>query len=314
MTVRATQGEIKEIDAILANARIAQPSLVTEVPPNQGWFKVDSADRDGGSRTNVFTPANNFKIGKINDRFSASGISKIQVGYVNFPWFIPNVNPRNNCARFYQTDGTLVEVTMPEGFYNLDDFITELQNILTATGYGTWVVSKGKKSEGYKLSIRNTLTWVPDITPCEGQRQSLWELAGMYVGQYSYPDDLGTQFLNYFTGQYTRYVDIVSSELNSHEKILNDGTHGPANDLIIRIFSNPNHEYMTASDVGIGFAYTRPHLVQFQDQSGKWISWNPTRSFGSNIDFRVLDEYGDLVYMGEDAKDYPNWTISFITQ
>lgn len=308
-----TKAEYQAIENIFRKGKT--PELTTDLPAHEAWFKIDSKDRNRGVNGETVTSVAQFNVGQRSGQLQGIGVNKLRVGFINFPWLIPNVNPRNSGGQFFHTDGTVSTFNVAEGMYDLDDFIVALKTALDAAvpAYGVWTITKGAKKDCFAMSITTTGgTWVPDFTTnVVGQRRSIWEVAGMYNEKYSYPADLATAKTSIYEGNYTRYVDVTSSDINQYERLINQSSHNPASDLVVRIFADARHDFFASSDIGTGPPASRCHYVQFSGND-KYITWEESRTFGENIDMNLLDDQGDRLYLGADPLDYPDWQLSFV--
>lgn len=99
-------------------------------PSADAYLVLDSADRSTSSSAvgTVFTvpqtqPYNNFRLQK-PENLVQGGFTRLQLNEINFPYAIPNVNPRNNTF-WIRTPNPVnpavflsAKITVPEGFYD----------------------------------------------------------------------------------------------------------------------------------------------------------------------------------------------------
>lgn len=301
------------IQMFKANA-LQQPTPSTDVPANQGWLTVDSKDRnkgDGGFPQAI----TDFRINKVASSMQVGQIEKFQLTEVNFHWYIPNITPRNNVGQFWDTGGGVHTFTIAPGYYTLETFAPALEAALVGTGYGTFTVTVLTGTGGQRLEIENAFgTWAPIPNPIAGLSASVWSVAGVSRDAYTAQDAVaGFKYTLKYRGWYTRYIDIVSTDLTSYQRIISEGTHEPAGALLVRIHANSMHEFQKEADRGTGWIYSRPCLIQHIDMPSRFFDWRPDRSFGDGFGFRLLDEYGQPLYV-EDPTNYPDFTLTFKTQ
>ena len=311
MTAQLTPSQLELINAMFRASSLQVPATGTDVPANQGILTIDSKDRYTGSGAGIGTiPINNFRINKLNSSMQASQASKISLTSVYFPWFIHNVNARNNKGRIWDSGGIVREFTLPTGYYDLEAFAPALQLALNTTGHGIFTVAIGPAVTGKLLTVSNPAFWSPDVSPVPGQSQSIWNVAGLVdSGQYTV-STLVLSLTMRFRGWYTRYVDIVSSDMTQYQRVNSEGTHEPANDLIYRIHCEPTQEFLTPAEIRTGPPYCRQSYIEVHDMIEQYFDWNPSRSFGEGFDFRLLDEYGQLLQV-DDPDTYPDFTLGF---
>jgi hypothetical protein len=98
---------------------------------------------------------------------------------------------------------------------------------------------------------------------------------------------------------YTRYIDIVSSNLCKKQNV-KDGSTQPAelfnNSILARIYicNNANESRFDSVD-GCNIVGTRPYQLYKMFDSPKYIYWD-AREFINNVDLQVRDDSGDILY------------------
>jgi hypothetical protein len=288
-----------------------QRVLSVDLPPSQAFLQLDSKSRQKGEKIT------NMNLTKAGNYFSMSKPYMYALQYVSFHWHIPNVNPRNN--KISWTDGsgtgTIYESTIPTGYYNLENFAPALETALNNGGFpSTFTVTIDALITGRTLTISCTGNFVPKSS---GLDRSPWEMAGICLPQPS-PNQVNT-----YTGipelYYTRYVDIISDQMNRSQYITDESSNYPTSNVLVRVFGDDGSsgdDIIPESEWGTGGVITRPHKVVFSTDFPKWVSWSQphaNQALGATIDIRLVDEYGKELYV-PDPFCYPNISLIFLTR
>lgn len=287
--------------------RFMERILSVDLPPSQAFLQLDSKSRQKGEKIT------NMNLTKAGNYFSMSKPYMYALQYVSFHWHIPNINPRNNKISFYDKgDGILYEATFPTGYYNLENFATAFETALNSSGFPTaFTVTINPLTTGRTLTISNASNFRPISS---GLDRSPWEMAGVC---------LDAQESNLFTGipelYYTRYVDIISDQMNRSQYITDESSNYPTSNVLVRVFGDDGSsgdDIIPESEWGTGGVITRPHKVVFSTDFPKWVSWSQphaNQALGGTIDIRLVDEYGKELYV-PDPLCYPNISLIFLTR
>lgn len=227
-----------------------------------------------------------------NSTLFARYVNKLCVSALFMTWISPNVNPRNNTITFYSTNSTLNHtVSIPEGFYLtpsdiMDALVIALNSATGASG----------------------LTFSHLINPLQPSSSVLTAAGGSYHFILSSPMILkGTHLIGIPLSQtdsvsktvgsiqlyYTRWVDIVSTTLTKHTSNANTSNKFGNNSLLLRSYTNKNLNGIT-------------NLFELIENRN-WMRWDISENI-SNVDIRILDEFGDLLYVPQYALDNNSFT------
>lgn len=227
-----------------------------------------------------------------NSTLFARYVNKLSVSALFMTWLSPNVNPRNNSVTFYSTNSTLTHtVTVPEGFYTTP--LTIMNALVTALN---------------TASGASGLIFSHLINPLQPSSSTLTATGGSYHFITSSPmivkgshliglpidqTDTVSKTVGAIHLYYTRWVDITSTTLTKHTVNPNTSNKFGNNSLLLR-------------------SYTKKHFDGTNNlfelvQNRNWMRWDISENI-SNVDFRVLDEFGELLYVPQYALDNNTFT------
>lgn len=248
------------------------------------------------------------------------GASKITVTRFSPNFVSPNVNPRNQTLRLiYDANGSYVDVSVPTGWYlNPDDLMTALVVALNAVSGATGVTFS------YQLSSSISIPGVPANSPQiyalleagPGQfftfspdsvgfqnGKSLWNSPAAPIGSTA-PFTLYNAMVFGPIGLiYTRTVDVVSRELTKFGKRY-DTTINPIvpPSLLCRVtllggdLISPNPYQIPIGEVVTSGFGDGLQLDAFSYDTSQVVT---------NIDVRILDQYGLPLYVPDPPPDGP---------
>jgi len=292
--------------------------------PAIALFTVDSEDRytldADGFRTDN-TPINNFIISKpqslINGYFTRVALTEI-----NFPWAIPNVNPRNNNLKVFDGLQRWTAV-IPTGFYEPTDLAAAMQTAMNAAAAAagsprtfTCVYNAASQSFTFESPGANNF----QIEPCVN---SILYTIG-FTGILTDPAGIAT-FGYKITGGYapmlyTPYFDIVSNQLTKKQNVSDSGSSlVSGRSLLCRVYLTKDGTVPTSTDEA-QILGCRPFTIHREFQNPKQIFWD-TQEFINIIDLTLLDADSKVLYeepQGEVAAGVvelgsggTNWQMTF---
>lgn len=105
---------------------------------------------------------------------------------------------------------------------------------------------------------------------------------------------------------YTRYVDIVSQDINTYNPLIDEASNPKISDVLCRIYAYPNMvvhplnpgEYVTGT-IDYGF----PHYISYQIANLKWMDYVTSRSLGS-MRIQVFDDAGNPAPFNNRSDDF----------
>lgn len=269
---------------------INPPTQVYEEATSNGWLPLRSADK------NPYEPINNFTLQKGTAEFKMRTVNRIAVSTVYFQWTTPNINIKNNVIKWTEGINTRTAV-VPEGFYNISNFKTALEIAMNAVSSYTITLTENNIIKGYSIDLSATGSLIFIDT---GLRRDIVTMLGWT--RYSQS--------NIFLGQiphlyYTRYCDIVSHNLNQYQYLRDEDSNGKTTDIITRVYTAFTGDVSTHT-------YFSPILIAYSNSQYKWMIYIRSRVLAS-IDIKLVDEFGDLLYISPTLGD-PHFIIQLITE
>jgi len=270
--------------------------LVTELPPCMSWIHLDSRDRQEGEKLN------NINLSKRDGVFSLGNVIKMGLYFVQFEWSTPNINPRNNELTIVKNN-VYHTYYLKTGFYTTEDFVTELNvafNNMSPPLPSIPVASIGSNVDGRKITITTPEDY--GIERTDTIRRNVWDLIGYERNKYLLSTSGQSSYPNLY---YSRWVDIISSKLNTYQDVEDEGSSVSTSNMVIRIYSDDSSSvlhYPLGTEAGS--PASRPHLNSFPLTHMKWFNWEHNTSLGTVIDLKLIDEFGDEFYIEDETKNY----------
>jgi hypothetical protein len=292
---------------------------------------IDSDDRNVSTTlglnplTGENQPWNDFQI-TLPDRLVTGSINSLMLKELVMPWAIPNITTYNNTMVIASTSTPnpfQYNITLTPGFYQPSDIATAINTQITtqgAGGMGVHITVQWDAVSSYfdwgAIDIEGqTVTFevegIPAI-PQYIQNPSLMKTMGFSYAQFaqqlSVP--IGNNNFLFSTGStsclYTSYVDIVSTRLNQYRK-LQDGASKNASrqPFVTRVYCANETSMNPSSGNPVGTEYFVINR-QFRE---KVIAWSPEGTIDS-LDFRVYDQYGNLVWLPSQSYNPAIWGAS----
>lgn len=316
---------------------------MTERSPSYAILGIDSEDRFknyteqrastlGGYNDSPY----NFQITK-NESIMNGFFTRLALTEINFPWVIPNINPKTNTILF---DFSIAGVPQPQttitlyatsGFYKPSDIAAQLQvrirainaalNAFTVT-YGTsnlprFILLPNNIAVTFSLSPMpyNTTAYpFPDTT------KQLYDLLGLDISRSGTPASLKTSILGGFTYcQAYRYVDIVCPQLTYNQALKDTMSQTIARDTLCRLYVGDGPytgtSTLSPSDANFCPPGCAPFTIYRQFTNPKFIRWLPNQPVQGNLQFVVYDDAGAEFGAFDVANPRPfeaNWSMTLL--
>lgn len=224
--------------------------------------------------------------------FSNSNIRSIEGESFEAYYAVPNINPRNNTL-VIDDGGTSYPVPVPEDYYDYDSLASALETQLNTLGLGAFSVD-WDTTNANKFTLTSPVA--VSIVQYPPQRKDLSEVMGFTQ------DVNGTVFLGTLPDlTYTRNIYVVSDAFHDRKRI-DDQTSTPLlNNLVMEVPVYWN-EYHNINELV-------PRNIFHQPNVPKKINFDNTTTI-SNIDVRLYDDQGEVLYVPSDATNAINWRLT----
>lgn len=242
----------------------------------------------------------------------ANGIRRLAPRTFGITWYIPNINPRNNLLRFYSsTSGVMHPVLIPVGYYFTPaDLVTAILVALNASSgvsfltFTATAIGSGYINNKYEFSSSGGEFYFDPTCPAVTRGGTVW--APTVSSTLSTSHDTG--FMNL---RYTNYVNVMSSALTKYSKISASSNEVNSNgDLLARIIiDDPSSFDKTDNPLSLPYGLITENISN--DLGTNWFNYDATQSI-SLIDVRLLDQYGELLYV--DDQNGFDWFLFVSTQ
>jgi len=224
--------------------------------------------------------------------FSNSNIRSVEGESFEAFYSIPNINLRNNVL-LLDDGATSYPVEVPEGYYNYDELAVELATQLNLLGLGAFTVD-WDTTNNKKFTMVSPVSL--SIVQYPNQRKDLSEVMGFQK------DVNGTVFLGSFPDiSYTRNIYVVSDAFHDRKRIDDQCSTPLLNNLIMVVPVHWN-EYYNVDEL-------EPRNIFHQPNVTKRINFDKTTTI-SNIDIRLYDDVGDILYVPKDGVSNLNWRLT----
>jgi hypothetical protein len=313
------------VDAFEKIKSIEKEAPFVKVKDNaRSLLLIDSKHRDPSD------PINDFGIARDGSSFNMINIRRLAATEINFPWNFRNVSKRNNKFRFsVPDDGHIVHVaTLPPGFFDYKSLRLIIEQQFSNNTFEPPFVDPNIPAQFRMLWSDKEFVYdiySNDLNVMSGLRilkepfikTDIWDLAGFsqYYGQdVNMAQPIGTKGVMP-KAFYTRYVDIVSPDLNTYNPIVDETSSYSSTNIVARIYPFAGTSQNRWGDIqmdGVTVQGSRhmPHVVNYQIHTPKWMDYAPDRALGL-LRFRVLDEFGDKAeFDGTDA----DFQLTFICE
>jgi len=237
-------------------------------------------------------------------------ITRLAVSEINFPWCVPNINPKTSkiqvgYASIISGPYTYYTIEVPYGFYTPVDLASAIQGLIQAQGgslatfifeYDTDNVTPQFNYNSGSAGVFVNFAPMPYNTtryPYNDNTRQLFDVLGFS----NVNTTVGTNNVNVYGGvsyaQAIHYVDIVCSQLVLNQP-LKDATSQPiGRDALCRLYI-VDADGVFASDVGSYiFPGNKPATVYRDFTTPKQIQWTPNQPITAGLTFQVYDDQGD---------------------
>jgi hypothetical protein len=297
---------------------------MTERSPSYAILGIDSEDRFksyteqrastvGGYNDSPY----NFQITK-NESMMNGFFTRLALTEVNFPWAIPNINPKTNSVLFdYSIAGVpqpQATLTLTTGFYKPSEIASQLQIKIRALNpaLNAFTVNYGANDMPRFVFLRNnaalTIAFSPlpynsAAYPFPDTTKQLYDMLGLDISRSGTPASLKTDITGGFTFcQAIRYVDLVCSQLTYNQALKDTMSQPIARDTLCRLYVGDGPYTGTSTMLPSDAAFCPPGCAPFtiyrQFTNPKFIRWLPNQPVQGNLQFVVYDDagaqYGDL--------------------
>lgn len=255
--------------------------------PSIANLMVDSLDRDN----NVYPLANDFQITKNNSLLNGF-FTRVGATEVVLEWNTPNITEEFNSEIRYTVNGTTFTYFVAPGFYNVEEALDELVDVLNlatvATGI-TWSIL-GLQGAGAAL----TATGPPGTAIFVTGTLILQINANGLVGAIPPSGSITFEVLASTADiRPARYIDIVSSQLTNNQAVKDASTAINVRDVLVRWYFT--YDNQTPTD-GYGFPILMgysPFFLRRLYNPPKQIQWQTNIPIG-NLSFQVYRNDGQL--------------------
>lgn len=246
--------------------------------------------------------------------FASGDIDSMAVDSVSFQYAIPNVNIRNNQI-IIKVGLSEYTATMPEAFYNIEEFRLALEVTLNSTA-STAVFTVDYDDAGGTITDPQRLNKRFKIVSTElfyfvktNLSNDLAKMAGYTYDEVYELEKIG----GYNDIQYTSFIDIISDSLHQYAYINDEDSGAKTTNILVRVIPDVDKLRFTSNgEDDDGGILTRPVNIHFEIINKKWITYLPTRNL-AQIDLRLQDEYGDELYNPDKGKQTFNYLITMLT-
>lgn len=326
--------------SVLAPIYSARDSAITQRPTSTAILAIDSEDRFKDVETmrnyalrGVSTPYN-FTITKtqslMNGFFTRLGVTEVV-----FPWTIPNINEATATIGFDYKIGAAPTVpsavTLPLGFYTPSMIAAAIQADVRSqdAGLAAFTMTYGVDTTGAQVPrfIYNTnalgvtvrfypldsddLGTTPEISI---RTRQLFDLLG-FTTENEVLSIVGGGYTTYC--QYTRYIDIVCTQLTANQALKDTMSQPVARDVLCRIYLG-DAQSIQSTVLPSASTFCPPGCmptVLYKDfAQPKQIQWIPNQPVPGYLKFEVFDDAGlplDLVAV-EPESDGANWSMTML--
>ena len=255
-------------------------------------------------------------------------ITRLAVSEINFPWCVPNINPKTSQIQVGLASAiggpyTYTTITVPYGFYTPAELADKIQAIVQALGggYSTFVLEYNKNNLSPQFNYNSgdagkyvVFLPLPYNTTTYPYGDNTRQLFDVLAFSSSLP---ATNNVNVYGGvsyaQAIHYVDIICSQLVLNQP-LKDATSQPiGRDALCRLYI-VDADGVFASDVGSYiFPGNKPATVYRDFTSPKQIQWTPNQPITAGLTFQVYDDQGDPLQASMPPGVLPNdWNITLL--
>lgn len=300
----------------------SRQAALTVRPPSSSLLAVDSEDRFssftvgdatiGGVPTALNVSPYDFTITK-NESLMNGFFTRVGVTEVNFPWGIPNVNRKTQTVGIDYTglsgDGSIT-LEIAAGFYTpvaLASAIQSAVRIAAAPNLATFTMTYGTDNTPrfqYATNTAELIAFSPNTYnstsyPFPSTQKQLFNVMGMTTLNQTQATSGASA---YTFCQFTRYVDIVCTQLTNNQALKDQMSQTVARDSLCRIYlgdANIPGNVATGndgSDIALAPIFCPPGCAPFTIYRNfthpKQIQWLPNQPIPGFLRFTVYDDSG----------------------
>jgi hypothetical protein len=297
----------------------ARQSVITIRQPSTALFTVDSEDRFKRpneaaaaallppTQTNV-TPYD-FTISK-NESLMNGFFTRVGITEVNFPWAIPNINPKTDGMTVYWDNGDGNDgsgnIFIANGFSRPAEIANQIQLAVRSLNLGladfTMVYALAddpyftyaSNSAGMQISFA-PFAYNSTVYPWPDTTRQLFHLVGM--------TDLNkimnsTGITGWTFCQFTRYVDIVCYQLTNNQALKDQTSQAVARDMLCRLYlgdaNTPGNLPASYNQADVLFCPPgcAPFTIYRDFATPKQIQWIPNQPIPGFLRFELFDDTG----------------------
>ena len=276
---------------------------VPQRPPASAHLLIDSLDRYDNLRDvalkNPDIPGNDFTVSKKNallyGYFTRLGITQIQLQY-RAPTIIPNIN--DQFVIYASAGQNYYTVDLSGGYYTAASLAAAVQAAVLAiptTPFPAFTCTYTAATGSFVMTCPtvNFSLAVETGAPYTDAQAKVWQrtfntLGGTYSNIQLF--SANTQQLGTPQLLYTRWVDIVSDRLTKFQRVKDADT------LLTNKTNIVARVYLTAPNTRVDPSVSGgPFDLTWDPNTPKHIKWSPNEAV-HELDFRLYDEYGELLY------------------
>jgi hypothetical protein len=331
--------------SVLAPIYSARDTAITNRPTSTAILAIDSEDRfrDYPDARNVTDPLNrspyNFVITK-NQSLMNGFFTRLAVTEVVFPWTLPNINP-STATIICTVAATAIpaaefQLELDVGFYTPSMIASALQTLvrnINPVTLGAFTMTYGVSSIGiptttqlpiFQYDTNNVpagvtisfrpLTAADDPFFREPLRKQLFDLLGFSnANTVLAAQGYGAQTYC----QFTRYVDIVCTQLTANQALKDTMSQVVARDVLARLYVN---DAPSAQSTTLPSSSTfcppgcMPTTIYRDYVTPKQIQWIPNQPVPGYLRFQVYDDAGfalsDYDYLA--SGNGSNWSMTLL--
>ena len=275
-----------------------------------------------------------------NENLLSGFFTRLGVTEVNFPWVIPNINAKTQSVRFeYKvgagpTIGQFVSIQI--GFYKPSQIASELQTAIRAidpVNLGAFTVTYGDGNLCRFSFVPNNVAITFRFAPIDATNipllptaslRNFWNRQDLRVVHQLF-DLLGLSldpgFFNEVYGsdslcQFTRYVDIVSTQLTYNQALKDSSTSVVSRDVLCRLYLSDSGSIYNVAPSSPDFCPfgCAPFNIYRDFSSPKFINWTPNQNIPGSVRFTVYADDGSVLsnpsLLGGDIPNNTYWSLT----
>lgn len=259
-------------------------------------------------------PCNDFKI--ISGGALIYGyIKKIQISQTQLFYNIPTVNARNYLIIIESPSLPVVNyaIEIPFGFWTPNELAGQIELLIRQINAAPFdenftVTYDANNGFVFKTNTVDTFNFLNATAPANANLPAsfintllkAYRLIGMDI-QNSVP---ATIQISTYTPifLYTSYIDIISETLTKYQKVKDtDSSPQKQGSIVSRIYLAGTGSPQIAAENNVDALGSRPFTVVQDMNYCKTVQWSKDEAVNS-LDFQLKDQYGDLIYFGEQGQ------------